>query len=49
MAYIHKEQKEDIDKDVKSFMEELMKGVVAQMQEDDDLQSSVELQSAIYA
>ena len=42
-----KEQKEDVDKDVKSFMEQLMRGVVMQMQEDDDKQSSVELQSAM--
>ena len=41
-----KEQKDD-NKEVKSLMEELLKGVVVQMQEDDNQQSSVQLQSAM--
>ena len=41
-----KEQDDD-GGDVKTFMEDLMKGVVVQMQEEEDQQSSAELQSAM--
>lgn len=40
-------QEDDNDNDVKAFMEELMKGVIAQMQEEDDQKLITEMQSTL--
>ena len=47
VAYTLNSKKQDDDGDVKALMKELMKGVVVQMQEEEDQRSSAELESAL--
>ena len=47
VAYTLPTDKQSNNKEVRSIMEDLLRGVVVQMQEDDDQQSSAELQTAL--
>ena len=47
VAYTLNSKKQDDDGDMKSLMKELMRGVVAQVQEEEDQKSSAELESAL--
>ena len=47
VAYTLPTEKQNDDKEVRSIMEDLLRGVVVQMQEDENQQSSAELQTAM--